>query len=134
MVAWTMSLTTVVPDRRELQYAAVESGLFGYLPHHAFRRRLIDVGPTPGEGPATVTALADHQNPALDEGRTADIHFRRWVPLLLAEEAENGLGIFVRALGHDGGGKFAHALVALPVIGILGKRQSGLRYGLQLAR
>ena len=123
----------VVVDRRELERARLETGLFGNFPHHALARGLIDVGPTAGQRPFAVADLAHHQNAALDEGRAAHVDLRGRVALLLAQQLEQGFMFGGRTLRHQHGRQFAQPLVALLVEAVGAEGQSGLSNGPHLA-
>ncbi len=123
----------VVVDRRELERARLETGLFGNFPHHALARGLIDVGPTAGQRPFAVADLAHHQNAVLDEGRAAHVDLRGRVALLLAQQLEQGFMFGGRTLRHQHGRQFAQPLVALLVEAVGAEGQSGLSNGPHLA-
>src|SRR6266853_2422660 len=129
-----MPLLAVVPNCRELECGDVEARLLFEFPHDALGRGLVHVGPSSGQGPETIADLANHENPAIDERRAADVDFRCRVPEVLTKELENPLAVRATSLRHQRRGELADALIALPIEAVVRVGEPSLRYGLQLAR
>ena len=127
-----MAVEVTVEDGSEFGDADIVARFFACFAGGSNRRRLADVGPTAGEGPATVLKFANKKNAALLESGHTNIDLGRGVTRLLGKEFRDWqLRSKSAASSHHLGRDFADLVVAMDVELILAIGEPGLSDGLQ---
>ncbi len=130
-----MAVQIAVEEGDKLGDADVVAGFFAGFAGGGDGGRLTDIGPTAGEGPATVLEFPDKEDAAIPESGNANIDFGRGVTGLLGEEILKGSGTGESgASGHHLGGKVADLVVAVNIELVLAIGEPGLGDGLEAAR
>jgi hypothetical protein len=111
------------------------AGFFASFADGRGGRRLADISPAAGEGPATVFEFANQQDAAIVKSGDTNIDFRSGITGLLAEQIGNGSGIGKRVAGSCYfRGDIANFVITMNIKFVFAVGETTLRDGLKTAR
>jgi hypothetical protein len=124
-----MPLAVSIEHGKQLSGPCAVPGLFEYLAHGSFRRRVIDVGPAARQRPQPIGALSNKQYLLVEKDDASNVHLWSRVPDLTAEESLNRLELLVRAGGYHFLRHGSDDLISLDIEGVTVVCQPILRGG-----